>query len=94
MKIIKNKKIELKKSEVSYIDLIINCIEAIATKGMQIKDMKKYLDVISKLESDENKEEIQIENDDFEIVKKAVTEMRWNIMDIKLIKFNEYLVKL
>ena len=85
---LENKKVKVLGQEITYFQLIAQCLEATALEGVTIGQMRDKMKVLDKLEE----EKVEIIEDELEkIILPAVNGMKWSIINQELISFGDYL---
>jgi hypothetical protein len=88
MKTIANKETSIKKDEnsnVKYSDLAIACLNQIPQGGLNATEMRSRIKCIDALEN--AGEEIQLEDAEFETLKRCVNSMKWAILHKDVVDF-------
>ena len=97
MKKLENNEIELefvKGEKIGFADLAKVCLNQIPEGGIPPLEMAKRVKVIDKVTLKVIGVKIDLEDAEFEILKKCADSTRWNLIHKDIVAFNEYLDKL
>jgi len=94
MKVIENKKVLEPKdgergSATLYSELMIHCINAGTKEGILISEMRAKLKVVELLEDSRDRDVIELEDADHEVVLEAVKTMKWAVIHRDIVEFAE-----
>lgn len=89
MKVIQNKATSLPgekpEEKIDYKFLIDICVKEQKQEGFTLEDMRKRFKILDVLE--ESKEEIKLEDSDFETLKEIINKKRWLVLERDVLKF-------
>jgi len=97
MKKLENKEIELefvKDVKAGFADLAIICINQIPEGGVLPSEMSKRLKVLGKFNTVKIGDKIELEDAEFDMLKKLADNTGWKLIHKDIAAFNEYLEKL
>lgn len=89
MKTIENKSVIVANKSVTYKDIIVNCVNSVDPKsnGLTVAEMRKRIRILDACEK--ATEVIELEDNDFNLLKEIINNMRWGIVDRELLSFSE-----
>ena len=98
MKKLENKAIELKfgedKTEMGFVDLAIVCMNQIPEGGVPPLEMSKRIAILGKLNNAKLGEKVELEDAQFEMLKRLADNTGWRLIHKDIVAFNEHLEKL